>query len=237
VAASSRHNRALRNLARIIERAAAQAGSQAVVCDGGEWEISTPVGVRKPDVFIVPREVARAAIIDESPRLIPGTELNLVVEVISPGNSERADWLREVSEYARLGVPQYWVVEHIPRLTIQVLALADGTYLAAPTVAEGARFEAVIDADKPITVAIDPAELDRGWRRPVGGAFRALRAADGWLGLSLAARPTTSARSCSTVPDQQSLGPPLTPYSVCAEVAPIGTTDIISTPPAATTSY
>jgi hypothetical protein len=171
VAASSRHNRALRNLARIIERAAAQAGSQAVVCDGGEWEISTPVGVRKPDVFIVPREVARAAIIDESPRLIPGTELNLVVEVISPGNSERADWLREVSEYARLGVPQYWVVEHIPRLTIQVLALADGTYLAAPTVAEGARFEAVIDADKPITVAIDPAELDRGWRRPSAVPF------------------------------------------------------------------
>ena len=37
VAASSRHNWALRTLARIIERAAAEAGSQAVVCDGGEW--------------------------------------------------------------------------------------------------------------------------------------------------------------------------------------------------------
>jgi hypothetical protein len=57
----------MRTLARIIERAPAQAGSQAVVCDGGEWEISTPAGVRKPDVFTVPRDVARAAIIDESP--------------------------------------------------------------------------------------------------------------------------------------------------------------------------
>jgi Uma2 family endonuclease len=160
VAASSRHNWALRTLSRIIERAAAQAGSLSVVCDGGEWEISTPAGVRKPDVFIVPREVARAAIIDESPRLIPGTELYLVVEVISPGSgSERTDRLRKVSEYARLGIPQYWIVEHSPRLTVQVLTLTDGTYTAAPTVAEGIRLEAVIDADKPITVSFDPAEL------------------------------------------------------------------------------
>jgi Uma2 family endonuclease len=160
VAASSRHNWALRTLARIIEHAAARAGSQAIVCDGGEWEISTPAGVRKPDVFVVPRDVARAAIIDESPRLIPGTELHLVVEVISPGSgSERTDRLRKVSEYARLGIPQYWIVEHSPRLTVQVLTLADGTYTAAPTVVEGAGFEAVIDADKPITVSFDPAEL------------------------------------------------------------------------------
>ena len=160
VAASSRHNWALRTVSRIIERAAAQAGSRAVVCDGGEWEISTPVGVRKPDVFVVPREVARAAIIDESPRLIPGTELYLVIEVISPGSaSERTDRLRKVSEYARLGIPQYWIIEHSPCLTVQVLTLTDDAYTAAPAVTEGTRIEAVIEADKPITVSFDPAEL------------------------------------------------------------------------------
>ena len=160
VAASSRHNWALRTLARIIERAAAQAGSQAVVCDGGAWEISTPAGVRKPDVFVVPREVARAAIIDESPRLIPGTELYLVAEVISPGSgSERTDRLRKVTEYARLGIPQYWIIEHSPRLTVQALTLADGTYTAAPAIAEGTTLDAVIDEDKPITVSFDPADL------------------------------------------------------------------------------
>jgi Uma2 family endonuclease len=116
--------------------------------------------VRKPDVFVVPRGVARAAIIDESPRLIPGTELYLVAEVIFPGSgSERTDRLRKVSEYARLGIPQYWIVEHSPRLTVQVLTLADGTYAPAPIVADGSDLEAVIDADKPITVAFDPAEL------------------------------------------------------------------------------
>jgi Uma2 family endonuclease len=88
-----------------------------------------PAGVRKPDVFIVPRDVARAAIIDESPRLIPGTELYLVNEVICSGSgSERTDRLRKVSEYSRLGIPQYWIVEHRYRLTVQVLTLADGTY-------------------------------------------------------------------------------------------------------------
>jgi Uma2 family endonuclease len=160
VAASSRHNWALRTLARIIERAAADAGSPVVVCDGGEWEISTPAGVRKPDVFVVSRETARAVIIEESPRLIPGTELYLVAEVISPGSgSERTDRLRKVSEYARLGIPQYWIVEHSPRLSVQVLTLADGAYTAASAVMQGTRLETVIDADKPFTVSFDPADL------------------------------------------------------------------------------
>jgi Uma2 family endonuclease len=111
-------------------------------------------------VLIVPREVARAAIIDESPRLIPGTELYLVAEVISPGSgSERTDRLRKASEYARLGIPQYWIIEHSPRLAVQILPLADGAYTAAPTVTEGTLLEAVIDADKPVAVSFDPAEL------------------------------------------------------------------------------
>lgn len=42
VAASSRHNWALRNLSRIIEAAAARAGSAAIVCEGGEWEVGAP---------------------------------------------------------------------------------------------------------------------------------------------------------------------------------------------------
>lgn len=160
VAASSRHNWVLRTLARIIERAAAGAESQAIVCDGGEWEISTPAGVRKPDVFVVPREIARAAVIDESPRLIPGTELYLVAEVISPGSgSERTDRLRKVGEYARLGIPQYWIIEHTPRPTVQILTLDGATYTAAPAATEGTLLEAVIDADKPFTVAFDPADL------------------------------------------------------------------------------
>jgi Uma2 family endonuclease len=131
-----------------------------VICDGGGWEISTPAGVRKPDVFVVPRETAQAAIIDESPKLIPGADLLMVAEVISPGSgSERTDRLRKVREYASLGIPQYWIIEHTPRLSVQVLLLDGGAYPAAPAVLEGTRLEAEIDADKPFTVSFDPAGL------------------------------------------------------------------------------
>ena len=160
VAASSRHNWALRNLARIVERAAVDAGSRVAVCDGGEWEISTPAGVRKPDVFVVPRETARAAIIEESPKLIPGAELPMVAEVISPGSgSERADRLRKVGEYASLGIPQYWIVEHTPRLSVQVLLLTGEAYAAGPAIMDGTQLETEIEADKPFAVSFDPADL------------------------------------------------------------------------------
>jgi Putative restriction endonuclease len=121
------------------------------------------------------------AIIDESPpRLIPGTELHLVAEVISPGSgSERTDRLRKVTEYARLGIPQYWIVEHSPRLTVQVLTLADGTYTAAPAVAEGTVLEAVTDADKPITVSFE--QHYNATARPFGWKFtRAPTSTSSW---------------------------------------------------------
>jgi hypothetical protein len=71
VAASSRHNWALRNLSRIIEDAAARAGSPVIVCPGGEWEVSTPAGIRKPDACVIPRETARAVILDGHRRSSP----------------------------------------------------------------------------------------------------------------------------------------------------------------------
>jgi hypothetical protein len=72
-----------RNLSRIIEATSKEALAEVVVCNGSEWEISTPAGIRKPDVFVIPSELARAAIIDESPKVIPGCEVLLAVEVIS----------------------------------------------------------------------------------------------------------------------------------------------------------
>ena len=65
---AARYNWALRNLSRLIEGAAARAGSAVIVCEGGEWEISTPAGIRKPDVFVISRDIARAVIVDETPK-------------------------------------------------------------------------------------------------------------------------------------------------------------------------
>ncbi|WP_040836909.1 Uma2 family endonuclease, partial [Nocardia brevicatena] len=125
-----------------------------------EWEISTPVGVRKPDVFVIPREVARAVIVDESPKLIPGTELLLAVEVISPGSgSERTDRIRKVREYAALGIPQYWLVEHQSAIRIHRAVLDGGAYRWEPVVTAGTEFSADIEADKTVRVTFDPAGL------------------------------------------------------------------------------
>lgn len=157
VAAGSRHNWVARNLARTIEAAATPA---VLVCDGGEWEISTPAGIRKPGVFVIPRDVARAVIIDESPKVIPGNEVLMVAEVISPGGgSERNDRVRKVREYANIGIPRYWIVDHHPEPRVQVLTLNGSGYTAGPVVAAGTTLTAEIDADEPFVVSFDPAGL------------------------------------------------------------------------------
>ncbi|MGW0178077.1 Uma2 family endonuclease [Nocardia sp. NPDC003345] len=158
VAAGARHNYIGRSLAHRIRSAGE--GADVFVCDGGGWEVSTPSGVRKPDVFVIPMAIARAAIVDESPKLIPGTDVQLVVEVVSPrSGSERTDRVRKVREYAALGIPQYWIVEHRPRIRIHRGALTGSVYEWERPIAGGGEFIAEIDADTPISVAFDPAVL------------------------------------------------------------------------------
>lgn len=158
VAVGARHSWISQRLARIIE--AAIDAVSVVVLDGGGWEVSTPAGVRKPDIVVVPRDVARAVIVDESPRLIPGTEVLLAVEVISPmSRSERTDRVRKVREYAALGISQYWIVEQHPDVGVHGLVLDGSDYRAEPVVAAGTIFAADIEADRTFRVSFDPAEL------------------------------------------------------------------------------
>ncbi|GAA1017800.1 hypothetical protein Aple_028140 [Acrocarpospora pleiomorpha] len=160
VAAGSRHTWAARNLSRIIEAAATRFGAAVTVCDGGEWEINTPAGIRKPDIFVIPREVARAVIIDESPKVIPGREVLLAVEVVSPGgSSERNDRVRKVGEYAAVGISQYWIVDHHPSPRVQVLKLGEHGYTATTAVIAGMTLTSEIEADKSFEVSFDPAAL------------------------------------------------------------------------------
>jgi Uma2 family endonuclease len=160
LAPSPWHNWAGQKLARIIEDAAARAGASVFVGTGGEWEISTPAGIRKPDTFMVPHDVARAAVEDRTPQQIPGRDLLFVAEVVSPGSaSERTDRVRKVSEYAALGIPRYWIVELDPRPRVRALMLADGAYHAESVVEAGSELSAELDAGKPFTVVFDPAVL------------------------------------------------------------------------------
>jgi Uma2 family endonuclease len=64
-----------------------------------------PTSVRAPDVLIVPKAVARANV----PRFTPDQVL-LAVEIISPGSRVR-DSVTKAAEYARAGIPHYWVID------------------------------------------------------------------------------------------------------------------------------
>jgi Uma2 family endonuclease len=166
MSASSPHNWVAMHLWELIKAAAAEA--KVFVALGGEWEISTPAGIRKPDVFVVPKSVARASIVERNPITIPGSELLLVVEVVSPGSgSERTDRVSKLRDYAAIGIPQYWIIEFSPLPKVQVFVLHDGspwpggggTYRLARTVEAGETLEAKIEADKPFTVRFDPRVL------------------------------------------------------------------------------
>ncbi|MFE9575782.1 Uma2 family endonuclease [Nocardia sp. NPDC006044] len=158
VAGGARHNHVTQRLGRFIDAGAV--GAAVHLCVGSGWEVSTRSGVRKPDIIVIPREVARAAVVAEVPKRIPGSEVRLAVEVIAPGSgTERTDRVRKVREYAAVGIPQYWIVEHQPEVEVHRMVLGDGGYGADPVVCSGSVFDAVVDADKPFHVTFDPAAL------------------------------------------------------------------------------
>jgi Uma2 family endonuclease len=92
---------------------------------------SAPAGVRlsdedvvEPDLVVILEEHRER--IDESS--VAGTP-DLVVEILSPGTAGR-DLRVKRALYERSGIPEYWIVDPVAE-TIQVLALAEGSYREA----------------------------------------------------------------------------------------------------------
>jgi Uma2 family endonuclease len=148
------HDHAAERLKGILQDAARRAGAEVYVA-GGRGDVSTPAGVRKPDVFVVPRDVARAAI-DRKVRTYYAADLLIVVEVISPRSaSEQVDRVRKVGEYARAGIPVYWIVDLEPEPKVTVLVLREGEYVLDSEVRAGRE----LSASLPFPVSFDPATL------------------------------------------------------------------------------
>lgn len=77
---------------------------------------------------MVPKPVARSAI-SRQVRTFYASDLLLVAEVVSPrSGGEQTDQVRKVSEYAKAGIPVYWIVELDPDPKVTVLTLGDGEY-------------------------------------------------------------------------------------------------------------
>jgi Uma2 family endonuclease len=148
------HDHGARRLQRILEDAANAADADVYVA-GGPDDVSTPAGVRKPDVFVVPKPVARSAI-SRRVRTYYASDLLLVAEVISPrSGSEQVDRVRKITEYAKAGIPVYWLIELDPDPKVTALTLAGGAYVLGSVVRAGH----VLSVTDPFPASFDPAAL------------------------------------------------------------------------------
>ncbi|WP_306357201.1 MULTISPECIES: Uma2 family endonuclease [unclassified Nocardia] len=90
----------------------------------------------------------------------------LVVEVVSP-NTVTADLVEKRAEYARLGIPYYWIVRMVqddgPAASIETLRLtAEGIYVLERMSLRARGDATAIDAADPLTVTISWNQLDLG---------------------------------------------------------------------------
>jgi Uma2 family endonuclease len=127
LAPSTRHDFLAARLCRIIEQAAEDAGAPVYV--QAPMDVSTPAGVRRPDVGVM-RADAAATARELGLSVYHGADLLLAVEVVSRGSgSEREDRVRKIGEYGDAGIRQYWIVDFDPHPQVQILRLReDGRY-------------------------------------------------------------------------------------------------------------
>lgn len=148
------HDHAADRLKDILKDAARAARAEVYVA-GGPSDIATPAGIRKPDAFVVPRDIARAAISGKV-RTYYASDLLLVAEVISPrSGSEQVDRVRKVREYARAGIPAYWIIDLEPEAKITILTLRGSEYVLDAEVRAGNTLTTI----QPFPVSFDPATL------------------------------------------------------------------------------
>ncbi|MGQ4599543.1 Uma2 family endonuclease [Nocardia sp. R6R-6] len=157
---SPRHDMAadiLRDRLREAARAAA-----AKVHVQAPMDMSTPAGVRKPDVGVIDRDAARAAH-EANMRTFYGRDVLLVAEVVSRrSGSEPVDRVDKLYDYAAAGIPQYWIIDLEPHPQIAVHTLIDGVYVCTARAHAGE----VVRIKSPFPFDIDPADLldpDNAW--------------------------------------------------------------------------
>ncbi|GAA3363856.1 Uma2 family endonuclease [Saccharopolyspora gregorii] len=81
-----------------------------------------PPTVRTPDAVIVPTSV-----VDLNPNRVHANVVAVALEVVSPG-SRSTDRIVKPYEYARAGIPHYWVVDIDEPVSLTAYRLVDGGY-------------------------------------------------------------------------------------------------------------
>lgn len=105
-APAPQHQLAARRLANLIERAARSAAKKS----GGCFSVNTDVDLRLRDIPLLNRrpDVVLYRGLDDGERLRP-EHAQLIIEIVSPG-SQTTDEVDKPGEYAKAGIPHYWIV-------------------------------------------------------------------------------------------------------------------------------
>ncbi|MCW2914687.1 MAG: hypothetical protein JWN52_2755 [Actinomycetia bacterium] len=151
---STHHDHAAKILERALDNAAAAAGADVYI--KGPLDVDTGPSIRIPDIAVVEGEAARASRARKA-RAYDGPDVLLVVEIVSPrSGSEQHDRVDKVFEYARAGIPQYWLVDLEPEPNILIRELgSDGRYHVIGSVQAGAELK----TDQLFPFTFDPAGL------------------------------------------------------------------------------
>ncbi|RAY12345.1 hypothetical protein DPM19_24650 [Actinomadura craniellae] len=152
---SVRHNAVSSALREVFIAAARQAGADVFV-DGSEYEFAVSSGVRKPDVFVIDTDAIHAACAADEILLDPADTL-LVAEVVSRhSGSEAHDRVVKRAEYARSGVPRYWIVDFRPVPRIEVLERNEkGVYETTQIAVD----DQALTVTEPFEITVVPADL------------------------------------------------------------------------------
>lgn len=108
-----------------------------------------PGFVRRPDVFVAQRSAGKRQDAEGGP--IRASEVVLVIEVMSP-SSRNTDYHAKRAEYAKAGIPFYWIIDLDEPISLAPLRLAGRFgYQEAP--AETGVYET--DAPFPLKIQVD----------------------------------------------------------------------------------
>jgi len=111
-------------------------------------EPGSPASVRVPDVVVHRDDVG-----EDAPHFL-AEEVLIAIEVIAEG-TRLTDTVIKPVEYARAGIPWYWVVDLGDPLSLVTYRLVDGRYQEAATVT------GMFETNEPFSLRVDVAALAR----------------------------------------------------------------------------
>lgn len=144
-----RHQRASFRLHVALDAAARAVGAPVEILEG--VNVVLPSGLVVPDLV-----VADAGATADDPVTIDIDAVQLVVELVSPGNSTMDRRVKPML-YAEAAIPHFWRLEFDPAPMLVIYDLQGGRYVERATALAGT----ATHLDTPFPIAIDPAGLSR----------------------------------------------------------------------------